>query len=119
MPTIHTQLRSLALFTAVLSVACGGGESVYVGRWECTAGGNRFVEIRQNNDALLWIDNEGTYSASMDDSGVLVVEAPLLGTLSIPIDESTGELLCPGVCECDRFTRVPTGSASLGESKDP
>jgi len=105
---LSTWIQGL-LIVALITVlqGCSGNKLSYVGRWECSTGNGRFVEIKRNDSSFLWTDNEGTYPASLNPDGRLVVHASgLAGDVSVVIDRSTGELVCPGVCGCDRFKRV-------------
>jgi hypothetical protein len=105
----------LLLWSLVLATIAGSvvgcsptkGSSAYVGRWECSAGGGDFVEIKANNDAFLVTDETGTtYPASLDDQGTLVVSlAPLMGSLPLPIDSDTRELIC-SACGCKRYKKT-------------
>jgi len=62
-------------------------------------------EIKDNDDSLLYKDNEGTYSATVNQDGILVIQAGgFAGTVYQSIDSSTGELLC-NVCDCKRFVK--------------
>ena len=103
-------LWSLVLATIVGSgVGCSPtkGSSAYVGRWECSAGGGDFFEMKANNAAFLVTDETGaTYPASLNDQGTLVVSGfSLMGSLPLPIDSDTRELIC-SACRCKRYKKV-------------
>lgn len=87
-------------------VACSAKGAKYVGRWECSSGGGDFFEIKANNGAFLVTDETGSTSpAAVDDKGTLVVSGvPLVGSLPIPIDSNSGELIC-SACNCNRYTK--------------
>jgi len=94
-----------AVFVAFSLVSCSSNENKYIGYWKCAEGGERFIEIKDNGGSLLLTDNEGTYSATINQDGVLVVQASgFTGTVHHPIDSSTGELLC-NQCGCKRFVK--------------
>ena len=87
------------------SLGCSKGGN-YIGRWECASGGGDFFEIKANNGAFLVTDEDSaTYPASLDDKGTLVISGvPLVGTLPLPIDSSSGELIC-SACSCNRYAK--------------
>ena len=89
------------------SVVCSTKGSNYVGRWECSSGSGDFLEIKANNGAFLVTDETGaTYPALVDDKGTLVLSGiPLMGSLPLPIDSDSGELIC-STCGCKRFKKV-------------
>lgn len=90
-----------------LCVACSTKGSNYVGRWECSSGGGNFFEIKSDNDAFLVSDETGaTYPASVNEKGILVLSGvPLLGSLPLPIDSDSGELIC-SIWRCNRYKKV-------------
>jgi len=92
---------------AVGSVSCGDTGSDYVGRWECSAGGGDYLEIKVNNGGFLVTDEDGmTLPGSLNDDGVFVVSGiPMMDSLPLPIDSDTGELICAS-CGCNRFKKV-------------
>ena len=96
----------------VVCAGCGAKGSNYVGTWECAAGGKGSFEVKANNGAFLVTINGGTtYPAALDDKGTLVLSGvPTLSSLPLPIDASTGELIC-SACECSRLTRKRTADA--------
>jgi hypothetical protein len=96
----------------VLLVSCGRGESEYIGRWECASDGDESFEIKVNDQAFLVTDEAGTtYPASIDDQARLVVTGvPLMGSLPLPIDSESGELIC-SACDCKRFRKVAATAA--------
>lgn len=109
---------------AGLATGCSGKGPNYVGRWECSAGGRDSFEIKANSGAFLVTDETGTtYPASLDDKGTLVVSGvPLMGSLPLPIDSDTRELIC-GACGCKRYSKVgapktPEASVQPGGSPD-
>lgn len=87
-------------------VACNVKGSNYVGKWECSSGGGDLLEIKANNDAFLVTDETGaTYPGSVDDKGTLVLSGvPLMGSLPMPIDSGSRELIC-SACRCKRYTK--------------
>jgi len=100
----------LVAFAAIVGsgVGCGTKGSNYVGRWECSSGGvGDFFEIEENKGAFLVTDETGTtYPASLDDKGTLVISGvPLMGSLPLPIDSSSHELIC-SACGCKRYKKV-------------
>ena len=102
-----TLLCWLGVAAAVGSgVACSAKGSNYVGRWECSSRGGDFFEIKVNNEAFLVTDETGaTYPGSVDDKGTLVISGvPLTGSLPMPIDSDSHELIC-SACRCKRYTR--------------
>lgn len=96
----------------VVCAGCGAKGSSYVGTWECAAGGKGSFEVKANNGAfLVTINGATTYPAALDDKGTLVISGvPSLGSLPLPIDASTGELIC-SACECHRLTKKRTADA--------
>ncbi len=106
-------LEAVAIVSlGVICASCGVKGSSYVGTWECAAGGKGSFEVKANNGAFLVTINGGTtYPAALDDKGVLVLSGvPSLGSLPLPIDASTGELIC-SACECHRLTKKRTADA--------
>jgi hypothetical protein len=87
-------------------LACSAKGGSYVGRWECASGGSDFFEIKANEGAFLVTDESGkTYPASVDDKGTLVLSGvPLVGSLPLPIDSKSSELIC-SACSCNRYAR--------------
>jgi len=113
-------LRSLPLLCWVVlaaivgsGVGCSTKGSRYVGRWECSSGGGDFFEIKANDGAFLVTDETGAmYPASLDDKGTLVLSGvPLMGSLPLPIDSDSGELIC-SACSCKRYKSAGTRSRS-------
>jgi len=101
---------SIMLMTILgFSVSCSStkGSSAYVGRWECSTGSGDFFEIKANSGAFLVTDETGaTYPASLNDQGTLVVSGvPLMGSLPLPIDSDTRELIC-SACGCKRYKKI-------------
>jgi len=96
----------------VVCAGCGAKGSSYVGRWECAAGGKGSFEVKANNGSfLVTINGDTTYPAALDDKGTLVLSGvPTLGSLPLPIDAASGELIC-SACECHRLTRKQTADA--------
>lgn len=87
-------------------LACGAKGGNYIGRWECTTGGNGFFEIKANNGAFLVTEESGkTFPASVDEKGILVLSGiPMMGSIPLPIDSSSNELIC-SACGCNRFAK--------------
>jgi hypothetical protein len=87
-------------------LACRAKGGSYVGKWECTSGGGDFFEIKANNDAFLVTDESNkTYPATVDDKGTLILSGvPMMGSLPLPIDSSSSELIC-SVCKCNRYAK--------------
>jgi hypothetical protein len=100
-------------------LACGSKGGDYIGRWECASGGDYFFEIKDNNNAFLVTDESGdTYPASMDEQGTLVVSGvPLMGSVPLPIDSDSGELIC-SACDCNRYTKK-SAAEQAEEKSDP
>jgi hypothetical protein len=99
-------------------LACSVKGGSYIGRWECASGGGNFFEIKVNKEAFLVIDENGhTYPASVDDKGTLVVSGvPLMGSLPLPIDSNSNELIC-SACSCNRYTKKSnTAQAEVKQS---
>lgn len=115
MHNIRLALLSWIGTAAVLLVnlSCDTGASKYVGRWECSSGGGDFFEIKENNDEFLVTDETGaTYPASVDDKDTLVVSGvPLMGSLPLPIDSDSGELIC-SACSCNRYARKDASAST-------
>ncbi|MBI4369174.1 MAG: hypothetical protein HY547_02975 [Elusimicrobia bacterium] len=110
-------LRWLVLVAVVGScVGCSAKGSSYVGRWECSSGGGDFLEIKANNGALLVTDEDATYPASLDDKGTLIVSVPLMGSLPLPIDSQSRELIS-SAGSCKRFNKVASSSSEKIPSK--
>jgi len=106
-------LEAVAIVSlGVVCAACGAKGSKYVGRWECAAGGKGSFEIKANNGAFLVTDEDGaTFPAALDDKGTLVLSGiPMLGSMPLPIDAASGELIC-SACECHRLTMKRTADA--------
>jgi len=106
-------LEAVAIVSlGVVCAACGAKGSKYVGTWECAAGGKGSFEIKANDGAFLVTLNGGTtYPAALDDKGTLVVSGiPMLGSMPLPIDAASGELIC-SACECHRLTMKRTADA--------
>ena len=102
----------------VLGIACGAKGGDYLGRWECTSGGGDFFEIKANKGAFLVTDESGdTSPAAVDDNGTLVVSGvPMVGSLPLPIDSDSGELIC-SACSCNRYSKKSdTGQAEAKQS---
>jgi hypothetical protein len=93
----------------VAGAGCAAKGSNYVGKWECPAKASEFLEIKANNGAFLITDERGTtYPAALDDKGTLVASGiPLIGSLPLPIDAASGELIC-STCGCHRLTKNAT-----------
>lgn len=89
--------------------ACSKGGS-YVGTWTCVGEGKDVLDIKKNGAAFLVTDERGqTYSGALDASKVLVVSGVfLVGSLPLPIDLKTGEMICSG-CGCARLTKRAQG----------
>ncbi len=98
----------------VVCAGCGAKGSSYVGRWECAAGGKGSFEVKANNGSfLVTINGETTYPAALDDKGTLVLSGvPTLGSLPMPIDAATGELIC-SACECHRLSKKQAADAGV------
>jgi hypothetical protein len=96
----------------VVCAGCGAKGASYVGTWECAAGGKGSFEVKANNGAFLVTINGGTtYPAALDDKGTLVLSGvPSLGSLPLPIDAASGELIC-SACECHRLIKKRTADA--------
>jgi hypothetical protein len=92
--------------TCLVALACSSRSSKYVGRWECSSGRTDFFEIKANSGAFLVTDESGaTYPAVLDDRGTLVISGvPLIGSLPLPIDADSNELIC-STCGCKRFMK--------------
>jgi hypothetical protein len=107
---LHAAVAIVSL--GVVCAGCGAKGSNYVGGWECAAGGKGSFEIKANNGAfLVTIDRGTTYPAALDDKGTLVLSGvPTLSSLPLPIDASTGELIC-SACECSRLKRAAATGA--------
>jgi hypothetical protein len=106
-------LEAVAIVSlGVVCAGCGAKGSSYVGTWECAAGGKGSFEVKANNGAfLVTINGETTYPAALDDKGTLVLSGvPTLGSLPLPIDAASGELIC-SACECHRLARRRTADA--------
>jgi hypothetical protein len=106
-------LEAVAIVSlGVACASCGAKGSSYVGTWECAAGGKGSFEVKANNGAfLVTINGATTYPAALDDKGVLVLSGvPTLGSLPLPIDAASGELIC-SACECHRLTKKKTADA--------
>jgi hypothetical protein len=101
-------LAGLVVATTLCSaVACTTEASKYIGRWECSSGGGDFFEIKANDDAYLVTDESGTtYSASLDKATLVLTGVPLMGSLPLPIDSGSGELIC-SACTCKRYRIAP------------
>ncbi len=98
----------VALATLLASeFGCSSKDSTYVGKWECSSGGRDYFQIKANNGAFLVTDETGaTYPASLDDEGTLVLSGvPLMGSLPLPIDSNSRELIC-SACDCKRYKKV-------------
>ena len=98
-----------AVMLGLVLAACASKGSAYVGRWDCKPGSGPsgdFFDIKANNGSFLLTDETGrTYSAALDDKGTLVVSGvPLLGSLPLPIDQSSGELVS-SASSCKRFAK--------------
>ena len=79
----------------------------FIGKWTCVGSKDRFVEVKNNNESLLWTDNEGSYPASISDDGNLIIRVSNQnGDVTITLDAVTGEMICPGTrCSCSRFAK--------------
>lgn len=102
-------LWGLGLAAIVCSgIACSSKGSNYIGRWECSAGGGDFFEIKANNDTFLVTNETGaTYPAAIDDKGTLLVSGvAVMGSLLLVIDSDSDELICPPDCGCTRYKKV-------------
>ena len=116
------QVRGLTLLWSLgVAVILGSGlgcrakgES-YTGRWECASGRSDFFEIKANQGSFLVTDENGhTFPASVDDKGTLVMSGiPMMGSLPLPIDSSSGELIC-SVCKCNRYTKKSNADPGQG-----
>lgn len=59
-------------------------------------------------------ENGHTFPASVDDKGTLVMSGiPMMGSLPLPIDSSSGELIC-SVCKCNRYTKKSNADPGQG-----
>jgi hypothetical protein len=98
----------------VVCAGCGAKGTGYLGTWECAAGGKGSFEVKANNGAfLVTINGATTYPAALDDKGTLVISGvPSLGSLPLPIDAASDELIC-SACECHRLTKKRTADAGV------
>ncbi len=114
-------LALLAAATVLIPCAsCGGAGSRYAGRWECASGGGDFFEIKENEGAFLVTDESGaTFPASLDDKKTLTLSGvPMMGSLPLPIDAETGELIC-SVCSCHRYAKVEEAGSRDAQAVRP
>lgn len=85
-------------------LGCGDPGARYVGRWECTEGKDEWFDIAANGKSFLVKDEGGKeYVATLQDDVVSVQAGGLAGTVALVIEDSSGDLLCPGQCTCKRF----------------
>ena len=93
--------------------SCSGKGRDYIGRWECSSGGGDFFEIKANQGSFLVTAESGkTFPGSLDDKETLVVSGvPLMGSLPLPIDSASGELIC-SACNCNRFARKSNANSA-------
>jgi len=83
------------------------------------SGGNDSFDIKANQGAFLVTNESGkTYPGSMDDKGTLVLSGiPMMGSLPLPIDSSSDELIC-SACSCNRYARKSaTGEPGQAEAQ--
>lgn len=102
--TVGRVVTAAALVLSALGCAGNGGGSRYVGRWECPSDAKQFIEIKANGGGFLVTESSQTMAGSLDKNGTLVVD--FLGSVALPIDESTGELVVPDFGDgCKRYTK--------------
>lgn len=93
-----------ASVAALATVACNGPSDAYTGTWSCSGRGRTVLDVKRNGKAFLVTDETGVaFPATLDDSGTLVLSSvPMMGTMALPIDEQSGELIC-NACDCHRL----------------
>ncbi|MCK6531079.1 energy transducer TonB [Myxococcota bacterium] len=99
---------------AVLGWGCGDPGSRFTGRWVCADRDDEWLEITANGKSFLVEDEDGKqYVAVLQDDVLSIQAGGLVGAAALVIEDSSGDLLCPGQCSCKRL-RPAAGKAKEG-----